>query len=194
VVSVQTIIVAAISGLAGSLLGTWLTIRHERTEAYRTRLIEAADDLATGLLQASIGLRAAYKTIMDNGFVDAQDRVTIRQPGTGDIPEAISDALQRSTDLNAEAQARQARVALLFGPVSPADRAATMTMMALNDSLRALEAVPVPDLSGCSERHRDARRHLTVFTESAQQEIKARPWYERRRAAVWVRQHWRFWR
>jgi hypothetical protein len=47
-VSLETILVAAIAGLGGGLAGTWLQIRHEREEAFRDRLITAADDLATG--------------------------------------------------------------------------------------------------------------------------------------------------
>jgi hypothetical protein len=197
VVSVQTIIVGAISGLAGGLLATWLRIRHERIEAFRDRLITAADDLATGLLQALIGLDHVHRVCLDNGFLDTHDppRFTIRQPPTGELPDVITKALDRSRELTAEAHARQARVALLVGPVSPADRAVTLMISALKDSLSGLEKWPVPDLDRYRSERSTAAKYLHDFTLYAQREIKdERPWYERRRVAVWVRQHWRSWR
>jgi hypothetical protein len=54
-VSLETILVAVIAGLGGGLAGTWLQIRHEREEAFRERLINAADDLSTGLIRRSSG-------------------------------------------------------------------------------------------------------------------------------------------
>ena len=55
---------------------------------------EAADALATGLLQALIGVRTAHTVSIDNGSLDEQNRITIRQPGTGQIPEEIRSARQ----------------------------------------------------------------------------------------------------
>jgi hypothetical protein len=147
VVSVQTILVAGIGGLAGGLLGTWLQIRHERREAFRSRLIEAADDLATGMQQAMIALDDAHKTAFENGFKDAQDRVTFREPSTGKLPDPTAHAFKRSRELNAEAQARQARVALLFGPVSPADRSATLTIGRCESRSRRLRSGRCPTWS-----------------------------------------------
>lgn len=194
-VSVQMLITAALAGAVGSVLTAWLRNRHEREEAFRGRQIEAADDLSTGLLQAIIGLSSTYKTILDNGFLDTHDppRFTIRQPPTGEIPDVITASIQRARELAMEAHARQARVALLFGPVSPADRAATLTLHALNDAIDALEDRPVPDLNKNRADRALAGRHHAEFNERVVREIRVCPWYERR-VVRWTQRRWRSWR
>ena len=91
-VSLETILVAVIAGLGGGLAGTWLRIRHEREEAFRGRQITAADDLATGLQQAIIGLDDAYSTALKHGYVDAQSKITFRHPEIGQVPPGTGGA------------------------------------------------------------------------------------------------------
>jgi hypothetical protein len=98
-ISVETILVAILGGLGGGLLGTWLQIRHERAEAFRERLITAADDLSTGLLQADIALRDAYSICLDKGFMNTQNQLVIHDPATGQMPTEIEDALKRAEAL-----------------------------------------------------------------------------------------------
>jgi len=60
-VSLETILVAVIAGLGGGLAGTWLQIRHEREEAFRDRLITAADDLAPDCNRRSSALTRPFR-------------------------------------------------------------------------------------------------------------------------------------
>ena len=143
-VSVETILVAVIAGLGGGLAGTWLRIRHEREEAFRGRQITAADDLATGLQQAIIGLDDAYSTALKHGYVDAQSKITFRHPEIGQVPPEIEEALERARGLIGEARARTARVALLFGPVSGPDRNARVTLIHLDATRMALRCLAGP--------------------------------------------------
>jgi hypothetical protein len=193
-VSVWTVVVAIISGLSGGALGTWLQIRHERHEAFRERLITAADDLSTGLLQAIIGLDEAHSTCLEHAFMNAQNQVTFRDPGTGHMPAETKEALARSRALIGEARARVGRVALLFGPVSAPDRAATLAIWGLRDAFRALDAWPVPDLEKFSDELAHARKYLQDFNTWALSDAKGRPWYARWPIALWIRRQRFRWR
>jgi hypothetical protein len=140
-VSLQTILVAVIAGLGGGLAGTWLQIRHEREEAFRDRLITAADDLATGLQQAIIGLDDAYSVALKYGFLNAQsDEIVFRHPQTRELPPETEEAFSRARSLIGEARGRTARVSLLYGPVSGPDVSATLALIHLDGTLMALDA------------------------------------------------------
>ena len=186
-VSLETILVAVIAGLGGGLAGTWLQIRHERDEAFRERQITAADDLSTGLIQAIIGLDDAYSIALKHGYVDAQNRVTFSRPGTGEVPTEIQEAFAHARALIGAARARTARVSLLFGPVSAPDRSATLTLMHLEETLRALEGWPVPELDKYRQEIAGARKYLSDFNKWALQETKGRPWWRRWPWALWLR-------
>jgi hypothetical protein len=97
-ITVWTLLVAIASGLSGGLLATWLRTRHERTEAFRDRQITAADDLTTGLVQASIALDDAHTKCLKNGFQNAQGQFVIRHPETGAVADETSDALKEPTE------------------------------------------------------------------------------------------------
>jgi hypothetical protein len=114
-IELETLLVALLSGLGGGVLGTWLQIRHERHEAFRERQINAADDFTTGLQQALLAVRAAWSTCLDHGFMDAEQRLLIRNQTTGQVPAEITNALEHAERTLAEVQARHARIALLFG-------------------------------------------------------------------------------
>jgi hypothetical protein len=186
-VSLETILVAVIAGLGGGLAGTWLQIRHERDEAFRNRLITAADDLATGLQQAIIGLDEAYSTALKYGYVDAQNRVTWASPETGQVAPETEEAFAQARKLIGEARARTARVSLLFGPVSAPDRSATLALMHLDGTLMALDAWPVTKLDEFSKQLGGARTYLADFNRWALQEVRGRPWWRRWGWALWLR-------
>jgi hypothetical protein len=48
----ELVLVGVLSGAAGALLTTLLRIRHERSEQLRERMIEAADGVATVVMEA----------------------------------------------------------------------------------------------------------------------------------------------
>jgi hypothetical protein len=186
-ISVETLLIAILSGLGGGLIGTWLQIRHERDETFRERLITAADDLATGLIQAVIGLDDAYSTCLRYGYIDAQGRMTLRHPETGKVPKETESSLAQSRALISAARARTARVALLFGPVSGPDRAATLTLIHLENAWGALDGWPVPELDKYREEIAGARKYLTGFNTAALRDTKGRPWWRRWHWVLWLR-------
>ena len=181
-VSVETIAVAVIAGVGGGLAGTWLQIRHEREEAFRDRLITAADDLATGLQQAIIGLDEAYSVALKHGFV-AEDRVVFRHPGGAPNPArdrgvcASRQADRRGTS------AHGSRVAPLR-PVSGPDRSAMLALMHLEGALMALDTRLDFKLEEYSGELAGARMSLADFNRYALRDARGRPWWRRWR---WVR-------
>jgi hypothetical protein len=189
VISVETLLVALIGGLSGGVLGTWLQIRHEREEAFRERLITAADDLSTGLLQAIIGLDTAHTTCVGSAFLYQPDpnRLTFRDSNTGEMPAECAEALRRSSELIREVEARRARISLLFGPVSLPDTTATIAVITLKEAQDALEDRPLPDLDRYSEQMQNARKDHRDFNSQALTEICGRPWFTRWRIVRWAR-------
>jgi hypothetical protein len=193
VISVETLLVALLGGLSGGVLGTWLQIRHEREEAFRERLITAADDLSTGLLQAIIGLDTAHTTCIDRAFLYPPDpeRLTFRDPNTGEMPAESAEALRRSRELIREVEARRARISLLFGPVSAPDATTTVAVFSLEEAQHALEHRPLPDLGRYSELMRNAREGHRDFNRRALTEVRGRPWFARWRIVMWARRRLR---
>jgi hypothetical protein len=192
-ISVETLLVALIGGLSGGVLGTWLQIRHEREEAFRGRLITAADDFSTGLLQAIIGLEAARSTCVERAFLYPPDpnQLIFRDPATGEMPAESVEALRRSRELIREVEARRARISLLFGPGSMPDVSTRMALLALDEAHRALEERPVPDFERQSTEMSDARERHKHFNEYALEEIRGRPWFVRSRIVKWTRRRLR---
>lgn len=188
-ISVTTLLVAILGGLSGGVLGTWLQIKHERAEAMRERQINAADDLSTGLVQAIIGLEQAYSVCLDHSFLYPPDpnQIILRDPNTGEMPAESKSALQRARDLISEAAARRARISLLFGPISAPDRATSLAVIYLQDTLRALEDRPTPDFKKYSDDLAKAREQHRKFNEYALSEVQGRPWYTSWRMARWTR-------
>jgi hypothetical protein len=193
-ISVQTILVAIIGGVGGGVLATVLRIRHERQEAFRDRQITAADDLATGLGQAIIGLEQAHSTCLEHAFLTGDDKLIFRDPATGAIPLESDEALKHAKGLIATADSRRARISLLFGSVSAPDRAATLALYGLEESSRALNERPIPDLKKYSREQGQARKYLTQFNECALADAKGRPWYTHSAPVLWARRRLRRWR
>ena len=192
-ISVETLLVALVGGLSGGVLGTWLRIRHEREEAFRERLITAADDLSTGLLQAIIGLDSAHTTCVGRAFLYPPDpnRLTFRDSNTGEMPAESVEALRRSWELIREVEARRARISLLFGPTSAPDATASMAVITLKEAQHALEDRPLPDLDRYSEQMQHARDDHRNFNSQALTEVRGRPWFARWRVVRWGRRRLR---
>jgi hypothetical protein len=115
----QLIVVGLLSGAAGALLTTLMRMGHEREEALRTRMIAAADDLASGLVQALMAFRP---------FRDP--RIT-----ADGVAQAAMDVRRRAD----EATAHLARMDLLFGPGSPEGVAAGAMIASLQLALAQAE-------------------------------------------------------
>ena len=118
-IDLDTLVVAVLGAFLGGLAATWLRARHERDEAMRDRQLTAADDFATGYQQALIALEQAWNASLEHGFLDEDESIIIRDPQTREYPAAITAALKNAGEKIAEVQAREARIALLFGPTRP---------------------------------------------------------------------------
>jgi hypothetical protein len=112
----ETVTVALLSsfvgGAGGALLATLLRIRHERHEGLRQRMVEAADDFATGVVQARMAFRALH--------FDTED-------DTSEHSAALQEA-QRRVEV---VEARAGRVLLLFGEFTATGDAAEDAMVGL---------------------------------------------------------------
>jgi hypothetical protein len=145
---------SAVGGVVAGLLTTWWRIKHEREAQLRDRMVAAADDFATGALQAQVELWEAGAAPERGSTVEARR----------------SEALRRI----AVAHARLARVQLLFGGKSPAGVDATKTINDLWSGRAAIESEP-PDVPQILQASGDALKSLNAFTGSARAALKD-PW------------------
>jgi hypothetical protein len=187
VISVETILVALLGGSLGGVFAAWLQTRHESRQAFRERMITAADDLSTALLQASLSVDEARQICLSRGFRNAQNRLTIRDE-TGKVPDEIRDALKRADALIAEAQTRIGRVSLFFGTLSLAPHCATMAITELKLALDGLRLLPASEMAEVSEGRTQATKQIRAFNDQALQAIRGRPWWSRLR--FWARRRW----
>jgi hypothetical protein len=146
---------ALLSGAGGAYLATWLRIRHEREEAFRERLLVAADDFATGILQAILAVRDVSVARVDHD----PDWATPDQHHHPDV-EAASEEARRRID---QAHARLARVELLFGRGSAAGEAAGDLVTALRQALEHIREWPRPDAQRYSDEMNRAHALLDQF-------------------------------
>jgi hypothetical protein len=145
---------AALTGVIAGLLTTRLRIQHEREERLRERMLNAADDFATGAQQAHRGLWEALA---------AEDQGS-----------TIEERLPAASELVKVAHDRLARVKLLFGTKTPAGRAAEATNNALWNFRSALEAKP-PDKELAAKANGEALAELLQFTDEARAALEE-PW------------------
>jgi hypothetical protein len=104
-----TLLVAVTGGGAvGTLITTFWRVRHDRAESWRSRLLDSADDFATGALQAFMKLEYMSDWLWrshESGdpYLNALEIKAMRE----------ADAVVNQT------RARLARVHLLYGATSP---------------------------------------------------------------------------
>jgi hypothetical protein len=155
-----TLVLAIIGGGAvGTVLTTFWRIRHERAEAWRTRLLDAADDFTTGALQALMKLEYVNDWLWHS-----------HEAGEGYLSEKEAAAMREADGLIQEARSRLARIQLLFGGKSDTGSSAT----AMIDELRAVSSAlwPDPDTSiiefqRASDALAGARDALADFVSAA---------------------------
>jgi hypothetical protein len=123
---------SAIGAVVGGILTTRMRGTIEREEAWRTRIIEAADDVASALSQADLDFNAIL-------FRDAADgRRQLRAPD-GTLEKDVSGSLRACLDGVRRANKLLSRVELLYGPESQTHRHALATVYGLSGSVRLLE-------------------------------------------------------
>lgn len=128
------ILVGLGSAVLGSLLGTLLTISHERAAEFRSRMLSAADEFSTGAISALQQARNAA------GEVWKED--TPLDDETGWFRAEIKGHFDAANAAVDDVLAKQARVHFLFGDQSLAGIAAAGVTSQLRNILMALEHRP----------------------------------------------------
>ena len=126
---------SAIGAVVGGIMTTWLRGRIERDEAWRTRMIEAADDLASALSQADLDFNA----ILIGDVAEA--RRPLRNPD-GTLSKDVARSMKASLDGVRKANRLLTRVELLYGRDSVAYREALSAIYGLSGTVRLLEGNP----------------------------------------------------
>lgn len=112
------ILVGIGSALFGSLIGTLLTISHERAAELRAHMLNAASDFSTSAIKALQEARIAAGEIK-------KDNQPLVDEDTGWYRDEIKTHLDAANQAVDDVLANQARVHLLFGDRSSAGVAAT---------------------------------------------------------------------
>jgi hypothetical protein len=129
------VILVGIGGaLLGSLVGTLLTISHERAAEFRAHQLNAADDFSTSAIAA---LQEARITAGEIKKDDASLNDT-----TGWFRKEIRASLDAANIAVDAAIAKRARIGLLFGDPSPVAQAATGVTSQLRNIMSALDSRP----------------------------------------------------
>jgi hypothetical protein len=166
-----TILAALGAGAIGALLTTWIRGRHERAEAWRDRLVPAADELATDILQAILALRDASRAVA-GARVDEELKLPSERAVTVLDLEPVQAALQDAERCCDEAHARLARVQILFGVNEPPTIAAQRAIAALRATTTALKEWPVPDEDQGAAKLEEAHEALESFATFARKAIE----------------------
>jgi hypothetical protein len=162
---------ALVGGSVGAIGATWLQGKHQRAEAWRDRLVRAADEFGTGVLEAIMSLRDANLAI--DGVIAEQEsgaRPAGIPPSEVDEAKAALVELDRRVD---DAHARFARLQILFGVAAESTRAGESAIVALRSGSGALWEWPFPDQSAANSRLDEAHESLQRFATSARAAIES---------------------
>ncbi len=144
---------SAVGGVGGSIITAYLQIRHEREDQLRGRMVDAADDFATGVRQARTALLHAQNAIHEG---QAQQRM---------------QSLAEGARLIDEASARLARVHLLFGNGSTAGESGTVAVSLMSSLLDELKEETVDTMHRSHDWGR-LRDVLSLFNRAALRSIR----------------------
>jgi hypothetical protein len=125
---------SALGAIVGGLLTTWFRGRFEREEAWRTRLIDAADSLSA----------AMANTLLLGGELlwDYEQEAAALRDAKGNLTESGRERAREVRHSNNAARVLLTRVQLLYGGGSPAYQAAWGTLGNVKDCLAVLEKEP----------------------------------------------------
>jgi hypothetical protein len=155
-----TLLVAVIGGGAvGTLITTFWRVRHERAESWRSRLLDSADDFATGALQAFMKLEYMGDWLWRS-----------HESGDPYLSPVETKAMQEADALVDQARARLARVHLLYGSTSITGGCATAVINELRTISSSLWGDPdggVLDFASADVAREAAREALDAFSASA---------------------------
>jgi hypothetical protein len=160
-----TVVVAVLVAIASGLGATLLTISHERGAELRGRMLDAADEFSTRAVAALNVARNSFGEILvlsgEGPYVESD---TIRSE--------IQEAIDRLGLAVAEAQARQARVRLLFGDESAAGLAAAEMITSLRDIELTIHQWPYLSTEDFERDHDTVLSAQAKFNRSALQQLR----------------------
>jgi hypothetical protein len=145
-----TVVVAIAAAVATGLLATVIRISYERGAELRTRMLDAADEFLEKTVSA---LHVARNTAGDIQYARKGGQPLVDSEGVM-VPK-IRELVDGAGDPVDEAQARLARVHLLFDDRSPAGVVATEISVRLRNIALAIRAMPhsKPTATGPSEQY-----------------------------------------
>jgi hypothetical protein len=148
-------------------------LQHEREEAWRTRLLEAADNFASGVTQALLVLRNARNAIDRYGSTDDKGNVWLSERISGKRVPEIESAFASAQELIDEAHARFSRVQLLFGRETEVGAIALALVLNLREAMaEGLAAWPFPALKKYSDAFETAISQEVDFSRAALEAIR----------------------
>lgn len=143
------------AGFASGLGGVLLSIRHDRAERRRDRLLAAADDFSLSFAEALVRTRQTMDVIQGQK-VEA---------------EQIAAAYDTASAQRDIALTRSSRLDLLFGPLTPVTVPAVQALQHLAESINALTP-PHTDVKAATQAHLLAARRYQDFQDAAVKEIQ----------------------
>ena len=156
------LLVGLAGGVLGTLVGTLLTISHERGAEFRTRMLSAADDF----------LRAATEVAQSIGT--AESAITSKEPD-----EQIEPLMRAFRESSSRLVIEYSRVQLLFGAESQTYKSAVGAIEAINDLRQALRSIWKAPGSVTPEEYEQAfgraSDEIERFGQAAREDIRQTP-------------------
>lgn len=152
-VSATTIIVAILGSAIGGVVGSWLQIRHQRREAFRERMLGAADEAADAIGRALSATRISLSDV-ENWMMDLGSS------------EAAAATARRAREALDEAEHFAGRIDLLYGLNSGVGDALRVARGSLRRALSEAEPTP-PALDRAFETFEAAEAAYQQFVEGA---------------------------
>jgi hypothetical protein len=174
---VENIVIALVGGGAGAVLTTFMRNRHEREERFRERMLAAADDYSTGVVQALLKLNAARQSVATWLLVDDAPRSVNR-------PDDVTGAIAAADELVDVVHSRLARVQLLFGESSLAGEAAGEALVKMRATLGTLREIPSTNLAVARIEFEAAAKGHAKFNREALAAMRRNEWAWRARVAI----------
>jgi hypothetical protein len=154
VISTATVVVAIVGSAIGGVVGSWLQIRHHRHEAFRERMLEAANDAASSVATALSATRVALSELEDAMI------------GAGSSYEQASQARTKASRALDGAGDFAGRVDLLYGLDSGIGDALRTTRGRLRQALSEAGPTP-PEFDRAWDAFQEAERAYAEFIRGA---------------------------
>jgi hypothetical protein len=152
------------SGALGAFSSALLTVRHERREQWRGRLIGAADEFAEAARTAHVALRGLRAAIINARNDPDTHKLSVRE-------QARANA--RARELVDAAHTLAGRLQILFGPSDATFQALDFIANAGRMLLATQYPLATIDLDALDKHFEDMMRAHNSFTTAASREVRA---------------------